>query len=137
MGKSSGVLAQVGTDSDWAVINTTATHSVAIKTNGTLWATGSDNKKQCGGTGNKSVFTQLGTDTDWKDARCFQQATILTKLNDDLYTMGQASQYQLGNATTTPDLAVPVKIGTGFTLTGVHPAKWGQKGLAIRLLAEP
>ncbi|HEY8718574.1 S8 family serine peptidase [Pengzhenrongella sp.] len=59
--------AQVGTGSDWASAAAGGLHSVALRTDGTIWAWGWNHLGQLGDgtTDDRSVPTQVGTDTGW------------------------------------------------------------------------
>ena len=59
---------RVGTSADWALISAGNSHTLAVKTNGTLWAWGNNADGRTGlGTdeGNTSIPAQVGTDSDW------------------------------------------------------------------------
>ncbi len=64
---SSIVPIQIGTATNWQFIAAGAEHSMAIKTDGTLWAWGRNSEAQLGdGTNNNSnVPIQIGTDNNW------------------------------------------------------------------------
>ena len=53
----------------WAKVSARYLHTLAIKTDGTLWAWGRNDNGQLGigNTIDKNVPTQVGTDTDWKE----------------------------------------------------------------------
>lgn len=58
---------QVGTDNNWAKIAAGGVHSLAIKTDGTLWAWGHNGNRELGDNTRGSRFkpVQIGTATDW------------------------------------------------------------------------
>jgi alpha-tubulin suppressor-like RCC1 family protein len=58
---------QVGTDTDWIRGSGGERHSLMIKSNGTLWSTGSNFFGQLGhgGTDPTNVFTQVGSEVTW------------------------------------------------------------------------
>jgi len=58
---------QVGTDHDWISASIGISHAVALKSNGTIWATGSNASGQLGiaGATIEYSFTRIGTDTNW------------------------------------------------------------------------
>jgi alpha-tubulin suppressor-like RCC1 family protein len=58
---------QIGSDTNWSEIKAGNRHSIAIKTDGTLWAWGNNGRGQLG-QGNtiaRSSPVQIGSDTDW------------------------------------------------------------------------
>lgn len=58
---------RIGTDSDWVAVAAGWFATVALKTNGTLWACGSNSRGNLGDdtTTNRYFLTQVGTDSDW------------------------------------------------------------------------
>ena len=68
---------QIGTDSDWAVVNAGFTHTMAVKTNNTLWGWGSTGD----GVFNGPVIyvntpAPIGNDSDWTAIRGINQSSI-------------------------------------------------------------
>ena len=112
---------QIGTDTNWAKVVTDGTSTLAIKTDGTLWAWGTNVGGRLGFPSvpvNSDVFilTQVGTDTDWRDAFVGASAvSCAIKTDGTLWTWGgngirigypnatvndaYRSPHQLGNAT--------------------------------------
>jgi alpha-tubulin suppressor-like RCC1 family protein len=73
---------------------------VVVKSDGTLWGTGSNTGGELGlGTSISSVnvFTQIGTDTDWKDVFAFNECTFAIKTDGTLYATGRFSGGASGN----------------------------------------
>ena len=58
---------QVGADTNWAHVAAGSYHTVAVKTNGTLWTWGENSQGQLGlnDTAERLFPTQVGTDTNW------------------------------------------------------------------------
>ena len=90
---------QVGTDTDWAFIEADIKNSFAIKSDGTLWAWGSNMFGTLGnGTQtNLLVPTQIGTSADWASLSPSINATVALKTDGSLFTWGSSSFGQLGN----------------------------------------
>jgi alpha-tubulin suppressor-like RCC1 family protein len=111
-------LTQAGTATDWASIESSSLHSMALKNNGTLWVTGVNSSGQLGigsTAYNINVFTQVGTATNWAKVRCGRTHTLALDTNGTLWAWGDNSQGQLGNGTTT-NSNVPIQIGTACSL---------------------
>ena len=101
---------QVGTDTTWNRVYTSYTHSVATKTDGTLWAWGENNWGQLGqnskGDANrKSSPTQIGTDTTWSLDNVYNgtqgsNLTCAAKTDGTLWSWGLNTDGQLGHNNT-------------------------------------
>jgi len=114
---------QIGTDTDWASIDTGSWHTVAIKTDGSLWAWGSYNVSRLGANGalgngtraGSSIPIQIGTDTDWAMATAGSIHTVAIKTDGSLWAWGSNSDGQLGNGRDRgldSGSLVPIQIGT-------------------------
>ena len=108
---------QIGTDT-WLTVSAGFDSSYGIKSNGTLWAWGRNDKSQLGDgtTINRRQPIQIGTDTDWIAVQGGARHAIALKSNGALYAWGENAFGELGNDSdipaTTP-LLIPV---TGCTL---------------------
>jgi len=93
---------KVGTDTDWVKISNgsdyNSSHTMAIKSDGTLWATGSNGVGELGlgDNSDRTSFTKVGIDTDWKDVYCGAKHTIALKQNGTLWSTGYNAYGQLG-----------------------------------------
>jgi trimeric autotransporter adhesin len=89
---------QVGTSNDWKNIATGNGHSLAIKTNGTLWAWGNNNLSQLGDgtTLNRNAPIQIGAANDWKSISGGDDFTLALKTNGTLWAWGNNAWGQLG-----------------------------------------
>ena len=91
---------QIGTLTDWASVNPGADHTLATKTNGTLWAWGSGTNGQLGDgtTVAKSSPVQIGTLTDWASvsAGAGGNHSLAIKTGGTLWAWGLGSSGQLG-----------------------------------------
>jgi len=100
---------QVGSDNKWISIAAGWSHSVALKSDGTLWAWGSNGTGQLGHTsletcgGNPCSLSpgQVGTDTDWVSITAGPSHTMALKSDGTLWAWGSNSSGQLGDGTTT------------------------------------
>lgn len=97
----------------WLTISAGGTHSLAVKTNGTLWAWGQNNFGQLGdGTNtNRTVQTQIGSDNKWMSVVAGQDHNLGLKSDGTLWAWGQNNFGQLGDGTTANKNA-PVQIGS-------------------------
>jgi alpha-tubulin suppressor-like RCC1 family protein len=81
---------QIGIDSDWETIAVGLYHSVALKTNGTLWTWGLNLTGELGdgtydyGT-EKYIPTQIGTATDWKSVAAGAYHSLAIKNDGSLW----------------------------------------------------
>jgi alpha-tubulin suppressor-like RCC1 family protein len=74
-------------------------HTVAIQSDGTLWAWGLNDFGQLGDgtTINKSVPTQIGTNTDWAFIDASGYNTMALKTDGSLWSWGSNNFGQIGN----------------------------------------
>jgi alpha-tubulin suppressor-like RCC1 family protein len=107
---------QIGTDNDWKVIDGGYAHSMAIKTNGTLWAWGFNYGGQLGDNTltDKYAPTQIGTDNKWASVACGGYHTLAVKTDGTLWAWGWNEQGQVGvgSIVTTPVGNVPQQVGS-------------------------
>jgi alpha-tubulin suppressor-like RCC1 family protein len=94
---------QIGTGTTWSSFtygDNGGTSVLAVKTDGTLWAWGSDGSGQAGknSTGtNRSSPTQVGFDTNWLKADLiYKDAVIAIKTNGTLWSWGNNNHGRLG-----------------------------------------
>jgi alpha-tubulin suppressor-like RCC1 family protein len=114
---------------DWKAIVSGGDHSMAIKTNGTLWGTGANYAGQLGDgtTTQVTLFKQIGAST-WTTVAAGNAHSLGIKSDGTLWAWGQNTNGQLGNATNTQS-TVPVQIGTS-TWTAVDGG--GESSLGIK-----
>lgn len=79
----------------------TVAHSMGIKTDGTLWAAGNNDRGQLGtgGTTSTDTFVQVGTADHWVDVACGEEWTIAQNDAGDVYTWGSGDNYRTGQNT--------------------------------------
>ena len=89
---------QIGTDETWAKIAVAQSRSAAVKSNGTMWSWGNDDKGELGlsdrGT-ERSSPTQL-PGTTWSDVNAGRACFLATKTNNTLWSWGYSGEGQLG-----------------------------------------
>jgi alpha-tubulin suppressor-like RCC1 family protein len=89
---------RVGTDSNWSKVSVGGKHSVAIKTDGSLWAWGSNQYGQLGdGTNTNRFFpVQISTSYNWGVIECGFDFTVALKTSGAFYSWGRNNNGQLG-----------------------------------------
>ncbi|PJJ59985.1 RCC1 domain-containing protein [Hymenobacter chitinivorans] len=112
---------QVGSGTTWARVACGASHTAAIRQDGTLWAWGNNASGQVG-TGSAGGLeqepVQVGTATTWASVAAGTSFTVAVGKDGSLWAWGDNQYGQLGDGTTTPRPS-PVRIGTASTWAGV------------------
>lgn len=106
---------QVGVATNWQKVSGGYNHSLGIKTDGTLWAWGSNTNGQFGNASptSSNVPIQIGTDTNWKEVSASQYFSYAIKTNLTLWSSGRNEQGQLGNGTSSStNVLVFTQVGT-------------------------
>lgn len=114
---------KIGIDTDWKTVKGstsestlgTEVHTLAIKTDGTLWAWGSNTRGQLGllTTVNRSEPVKVGADTNWSKLSAGSSFTIAIKNDGTLWSWGNNATGRLGLLlTATANRSSPVQIGT-------------------------
>jgi len=104
---------QISYDNNWKEIDCGVDHSIAVKTDGTLWGWGYNLHGQVGiGEDTEEIFElrQIGTDNNWKSIFCGHVNTFAIKNDGTLWGWGGNSGC-LGDGTMTEKNS-PVQIGT-------------------------
>jgi alpha-tubulin suppressor-like RCC1 family protein len=107
---------QVGALTTWSNIVCGALHTMAIKTDGTLWSWGYNASGQLGinAVTNRSSPVQVGAMTNWRGVAAGQAATLATKVDGTLWSWGSNGYGELGqNITYSSSTISPVQIGSG------------------------
>jgi alpha-tubulin suppressor-like RCC1 family protein len=110
--KSSPV--QIGALTNWKTIATKHNHSLALKTDGTLWSWGWNTYGALGDgtTVDKSSPVQVGSGTNWKFIATARNTSAAIKTDGTLWTWGYNNYGQLGDGTTV-NKSSPVQVGSG------------------------
>lgn len=126
--KSSPV--QIGRLSTWRSVATAGgsvgNFSLVTKTDGTLWAVGSNNSGQLG-TNNGTSYSspvQVGTLTNWKQVSVGREFSAAVKTDNTLWTWGINAVGQLGGLAAgtgnTVTRSSPVQVGTAYSWKQVN-----------------
>lgn len=104
---------QIGTDADWAAVSAGDPHTLALKTDGSLWGWGLNFFGNLGDGTNTTRLTpvRIGNDTDWVKISAGYIHSLGIKENGALYVWGDNSVGQVGVGTNI-NVNVPTKIGT-------------------------
>ena len=111
---------QVGMGTNWVSAAAGNNHTVAVRTDGSLWAWGSNQFGQLGqgtfGAGtDRTSPSRVGTGTNWVSATAGANHTLAVQANGSLWAWGRNFYGQLGQGSsgTGTDLSSPVRVGTG------------------------
>ncbi len=105
---------RIGIDNDWAKVATPISqvshHTVALKTDGSLWAWGRNSYGELGDGTQVSRLTpvRIGTDNNWAEIAVSEGRTVARKIDGSLWAWGPG---YLGNGTNAQALS-PVQVGT-------------------------
>jgi alpha-tubulin suppressor-like RCC1 family protein len=104
---------------NWKQVSAGAFHTVAIKTDGTLWTWGINNNRQLGlntDTANKlTPVTTFAGGTDWKQVSSGINQTAAVKTDGTLWVWGNGVNGRLGNGIITGNRSTPVTTFAGGT----------------------
>ena len=112
---------RVGNDSDWKAVIGGTDYSLALKSGGTLYAWGKNDRGQLGigSTENKTTPRQVGNADDWKTIAAGKSHSLAIKSDGTLYAWGANHVGQLGNGEDgtnyndkSKDKTAPIQIGT-------------------------
>ena len=116
---SAGEPVQVGTDTDWSAhFASGKQHTLAIKTDGTLWAwgSGSNGALGTGGTTEELTPVQVGLNSDWTAIAAGQNFSLGLRSGGTLWSWGTDSDGALGQGATT-QLLSPTQVGVASDWT--------------------
>ena len=110
---SDSTVTQIGTEKDWASLAGGYNHTLAIKSDGSLWSWGSNYYGQLGDGTNidRADPVQVGTDKDWVVAAASEFRSLAIKSDGSLWAWGYNGTGQLGDGTTI-DSNIPIPVGT-------------------------
>ena len=104
---------QIGALTTWSLIAGGGYHSMAIKTDGTMWLWGRNTYGQLGD--NTTVFrsspVQIGALTTWSQISGGIQHSMALKTDGTLWIWGYNNKGQMGDSTFTIDKSSPIQVG--------------------------
>ncbi|MGB8169262.1 MAG: choice-of-anchor tandem repeat GloVer-containing protein [Chthoniobacteraceae bacterium] len=112
---------QVGTATNWSSVSAGNTHTLALKTDGTLWAWGLNSSGQIGNNAltNATAPVQIGTATNWSNISAGYLFSAATRTDGTLWLWGNNLDGQLGDNTLINRI-VPTQLGSGTNWQNVH-----------------
>ena len=103
-------LRRIGHETNWVGISTAQTHSLAIKSDGTIWTWGESVRPQFGGLAAISTPAPAAPGNDWKQAAAGGIHSVALKKDGTLWAWGDNWAGSVGIPSKTGS-AVPVQIG--------------------------
>lgn len=128
--RSTPVLAGGGA-TDWVRVATGSNHVLAIRSNGTLWAWGTNSSNQLGdGTAvQRNSPVQIGTASSWKSVAASNFYSTATRSDGTLWTWGVNTHGYLGTGTVT-SRSSPGQVGSATCWDQVWPLQGASHTLA-------
>jgi hypothetical protein len=122
---------QVGSLTNWSSVGSGHIHTMAVKSDGTLWGWGDAERGILGNNSqiDKSSPVQIGSDTDWSFAEGGQYDTVALKTDGTAWAWGNNTGGNLGQNNTIRRSS-PVQIGseTDWTSISVSSSVLGVRG---------
>ena len=134
---------RVGSDSDWEAVSGGDDYSLAMKSDGTLYAWGKNDRGQLGigSTDNETTPRQVGNAGDWKAIAAGGKHSLALRSDNTLYAWGGNLFGELGNGEnnanltdTSKDKTAPIQIGTDSDWEAISAG--GYYSLALKDTAE-
>ena len=120
---------------DWESVSAGAYHSVAIRTDGSLWVwgTNADGRTGLGTTAEQTNSpARLGFDDDWASVSVGNTHTLAVRENGSLWAWGQNEDGRTGLGTTNGNQTTPQRIGNDYGWTAVATSAGSNYSMAIR-----
>ena len=121
---------QIGSDTTWAAVSGGFSHTLAIKTDGTLWAWGGNDNGQLG-TGNtttSSTPVQVGSAT-WLSVQASSVTSLAIKSDGTLWSWGDSGFGQTGTGSSS---STPAQIGSATWSRLGRLSRGSKHSLAIK-----
>jgi alpha-tubulin suppressor-like RCC1 family protein len=130
-GTNRNVPTRVGAASNWAAVSTYGFHSLAIKTDGSLWAWGYNDSGRLGlgDFDDRYVPTRVGADNDWAAVSGGNYHSLAIKADGSLWAWGANESGRLGIGTILAP-SVPTRVGADSNWAAVSAG--GYHSLALK-----
>ncbi|OYW76315.1 MAG: hypothetical protein B7Z37_09475 [Verrucomicrobia bacterium 12-59-8] len=104
---------QVGSVTTWTSIASGSYHSLAQRSDGSLWAWGQNSYGQIGNASTSTITSpvQIGTATNWNSFSCGYYSSVGTRSDGTLWSWGRNAEGQIGDGTLT-QRSSPIQIGS-------------------------
>ncbi|MCL2679953.1 MAG: hypothetical protein FWF11_00525, partial [Coriobacteriia bacterium] len=122
--------AQVGTATNWTQVSAGWEYSLAIRSDGTLWAWGSNSQGQTGLGASATTPAQVGTATNWAAVSAGEFHSLAIRSDGTLWAWGLNGNGRTGLGTGTGNQTTPAQVGTATNWTQVSAGN--NYSLAIR-----
>jgi alpha-tubulin suppressor-like RCC1 family protein len=113
---------QIGTRSDWTQVSSGAAHTIALRSDGTIWSWGLNTSRQLGfvTTFNnpRSSPIQIGVSSNWSQVAAGGDNSAAIRTDGTLWTWGNNASGQIG-IDNTNNVSSPVQVGTRSDWTQV------------------
>lgn len=103
----------IGNENDWLQVVCGTSHTLLLKTNGTLWAFGDRNDYGQLGSGSTTINNfplQIGNDQNWTKIATWTDTSYAIKSDGTLWTWGRNDYGQVGDGTNT-NRYIPTQVG--------------------------
>jgi alpha-tubulin suppressor-like RCC1 family protein len=128
---------QIGADTNWSKIAASLSHSMAIKTDGTMWSWGRNDAGNFLGvlgdntTISRSSPVQVGSLTTWSLVSCGRYHTLAVKTDGTMWSWGRSTGGPLGlNTPSIASVSSPTQIGSDTNWSQISGA--GVHSMAIK-----
>jgi len=114
--------AQVGTATNWTQVSAGSIHSLALQSDGTLWAWGDNLRAPTGlgtTTGTQNTPAQVGTATNWTQVSAGVQHSLGIRADGTLWAWGSNTLGRTGLGVTAGTQTTPIQVGTATNWAAV------------------
>jgi alpha-tubulin suppressor-like RCC1 family protein len=127
---------RIGTANDWAVATTGQTHSIALKTDGSLWGWGHSVGGEVGdGVGNDVIYPspiRIGNDSDWASVEPHQFVSSAFKSDGSLWWWGMNTYGFTGTGLPWHEPIWVPTVNPDHDFVAVAPSRGGYTSLAMK-----
>ena len=130
MNSHSDVPIRVGTSDDWSAVSVGDDHTIALRTDGSLWSWGANWNSQLGDGANvnRAAPARIGTDYDWIAISAGVQNSLAIRADGSLWAWGANWGGQLGDGTTM-NRTIPTRVGVDNDWVAISTGGFHSLGL--------